>query len=100
MPIFLLVKNIYRSGTQCNVGDFNSCFYSVAAFGLGKDFLFKPVVGHSPYRSALDFLSISNLNFAGYTGSKNQVRNRQKIKFVQLNFSKIRSIRGKCATIT
>ena len=29
----------------------------------------------------LDFLSISNLIFAGYTGSKNQVWNRQKIKF-------------------
>ena len=29
----------------------------------------------------LDFLSILNLIFAGYTGSKNQVWNRQKIKF-------------------
>ena len=28
----------------------------------------------------LDFLSISNLIFAGYTGSKNQVGNRQKIE--------------------
>ena len=28
----------------------------------------------------LDFLSISNLIFAGYTGSKSQVSNRQKIK--------------------
>ena len=36
-----------------------------------------------------DFLSISNLIFAGYTVSKNQVRNRQKTKFVQLDFSKI-----------
>ena len=35
----------------------------------------------------LDFLSISNFNFAGYTGSKNQVGNGQKIKFVPLNFS-------------
>ena len=29
----------------------------------------------------LDFLSISNWIFAGYTGSKNQVWNRQKINF-------------------
>ena len=29
----------------------------------------------------LDFLSISNLNFAGYTGSKNQVQTRQKFEF-------------------
>jgi hypothetical protein len=35
----------------------------------------------------LDFLSTSNLNFAGYTGSKNQVQTRQKIKFIQLDFS-------------
>ena len=26
------------------------------------------------------------LIFAGYTGSKNQVQNRQKIKFVELDF--------------
>ena len=38
----------------------------------------------------LEFLSISNLNFAGYTGSKNQVRTRPKIKFVQLDLSKIK----------
>ena len=37
----------------------------------------------------LDFLSISNLNFVGYTGSKNPVRNRPKIKFIQLDFSNI-----------
>ena len=52
---------------------------------------------HSPYLSALDFwhfefdkldiFSSSNWIFAGYTGSKNQVQNRQKIKFVELNFS-------------
>ena len=56
----------------------------------------------SPYWSALDlwriefeksswmnltFLSTSNLNFAGYTVSKNQVRNRPKIKFVKLHIS-------------
>ena len=35
----------------------------------------------------LIFLSISKLNFAGYTGSKYQVQTRQKIKFVQLDFS-------------
>ena len=27
--------------------------------------------------------------FAGYTGSKNQVRNRLKIQFVELDFSKL-----------
>ena len=37
----------------------------------------------------LDFLSISNLDFAGYTGSKSQVQNRQKIKFIQLDFSNL-----------
>jgi hypothetical protein len=31
--------------------------------------------------------SISKLIFAGYTGSKNQVRNRLKIQFVELDFS-------------
>ena len=36
------------------------------------------------------FLSITNLNFAGYTGSKNQVRNRKKTMFIQLDFSKIK----------
>ena len=35
----------------------------------------------------LDFLSILNLNFAGYTRSKNQFQTRQKIKFTQLDFS-------------
>ena len=35
----------------------------------------------------LDFLYISNWIFAGYTGSKNQVRNRQQIQFVELDFS-------------
>ena len=34
-----------------------------------------------------EFLTTSNLNFAGYTSSKNQVRNKTKIKFVQLDFS-------------
>jgi hypothetical protein len=33
--------------------------------------------------------SILKLIFAGYTGSKNQVRNRQKIQFVELDFSKL-----------
>ena len=32
---------------------------------------------------------ISKLIFAGYTGSKNQVRNRLKIQFVELDFSKL-----------
>ena len=32
-------------------------------------------------------LPISNLIFAGYTGSNNQVKNRLKIQFVKLNFS-------------
>ena len=35
----------------------------------------------------LDFLSISNSNFAGYTGSKNLVQTRQKFQFIKLNFS-------------
>ena len=38
-------------------------------------------------RFNLIFLSISNLKFAGYTGSKSQVQNRWKIKFIQLDFS-------------
>jgi hypothetical protein len=33
--------------------------------------------------------SISKLIFASYTGSKNPVKNRQKIKFVKLDFSKL-----------
>ena len=33
--------------------------------------------------------SISKLIFAGYTGSKNQVWNRLKIQFVELDFSKL-----------
>ena len=33
--------------------------------------------------------SISKLIFAGYTGSKNPVRNRLKIQFVQLDFSRL-----------
>ena len=32
----------------------------------------------------LDVLSISNLNYEDYTGSKSQVQTRQKIKFIQL----------------
>ena len=37
--------------------------------------------------NGLDFLSILNWIFTSYTGSKNPVRNRQKIKFVELDFS-------------
>ena len=37
--------------------------------------------------SKLDFFSSSNLIFAGYTGSKNQVWTRQKIKFVSKSIS-------------
>ena len=62
---------------------------------------------HSPYPSVLDFWkfkfkklsltnwifnlqkAISKLIFAGYTGSKNPVRNRLKIQFVELDFSKL-----------
>jgi len=33
----------------------------------------------------LDFLSISNSNFAGYTGSKNLVQIRQKFQFIKLD---------------
>ena len=61
----------------------------------------------TPYPSVLDFWkikfekssstnwifnlqkSISKLIFAGYTGSKNPVRNRLKIQFVELDFSKL-----------
>ena len=52
----------------------------------------------------LDFLFISNWIFAGCTGSKNQVWNRQKIKFKnqfrELEISKIkcRSTGGHCST--
>ena len=35
----------------------------------------------------LGFLSISNLTFAGYTGSKNLVQTRQKFQFIKLDFS-------------
>jgi hypothetical protein len=41
---------------------------------------------HTPYRSALP--SLDSI-FAGYTGSKNQVQNRQKIKFIKLYLQKI-----------
>ena len=37
----------------------------------------------------LDFLSISNSNFAGYTGSKNLVQTRQKFQFIKLDFSNL-----------
>ena len=37
----------------------------------------------------LDFLSISNLNFAGYTGSKNLVQTWQKFQFIKLDFSNL-----------
>ena len=35
----------------------------------------------------LGFLSISNSNFAGYTGSKNIVQTRQKFQFINFDFS-------------
>ena len=35
----------------------------------------------------LDFLSISNSNVGGYTGSKNLVQTRQKFQFIKLDFS-------------
>ena len=38
----------------------------------------------------MDFQSISNLIFAGYTGGKNSARNRLKIKFMELDFTKIK----------
>ena len=41
----------------------------------------------------LDFLSIWNLIFAGYTGSKNQVWNRQKIKF-KIQFREIQILKN------
>ena len=67
----------------------------------------KNVITLSPYPSVHDFWkikfekssltnwvfnmqkSISKLIFAGYTGSKNPVRNRLKIKFFELDFSKL-----------
>ena len=36
----------------------------------------------------LHFWSTLNLNFAGYTSSKDQVRNRLKMEFVEIHFSK------------
>ena len=36
----------------------------------------------------LHFWSTLNLNFAGYTSSKNQGRNRPKMEFVEIHFSK------------
>ena len=65
------------------------------------------VLCQTPYPSVLDFWkikfekssltnsifnlkkSISKLIFAGYTGSENPVRNRLKIQFVKLDFSKL-----------
>ena len=49
-----------------------------ALAGHVKSFHMTKVKVLFPYLSALDFLSISNLNFASYTGSKNQVQTRQK----------------------
>ena len=64
-------------------------------------------LGFTPYPSVLNFWkiqfekssstnwifnlqkSISKLIFAGYTGSKNPVRNRLKIQFVELDFSNL-----------
>ena len=37
----------------------------------------------------LHFWSISNLNFAGYKGSKKQVWNRPKMEFVEIHFAKL-----------
>jgi hypothetical protein len=39
-----------------------------------------------PKLEELDFLSISNLNFAGFTGSENQVQNRDKLSSSNLIF--------------
>ena len=36
----------------------------------------------------LHFSSYLNLNFAGYKDSKNQFRNKPKMKFVEIHFSK------------
>ena len=36
----------------------------------------------------LRFLPTSNMSFAGYTGSKNQVRNSPEMEFVEIQFSK------------
>ena len=54
--------------------------------------------GQSQYLSALgfwnikfdelDFLSISNSNLVGYTGSKNLVQSRHKFQFIKLDISK------------
>ena len=68
---------------------------------------YKIVLGCTPYRSVLDFWKIkfekssstnwifnlqkliSKLIFAGYTGSRNPVRNRLKIQFVNFDFPKL-----------
>ena len=52
-----------------------------------------------PSLICIDFLSVSNLNFAGYTGSKSQVQNSQKIKFIQLDFFKLDFSKIKCRSI-
>jgi hypothetical protein len=54
----------------------------------------KPLIGCPPIDLDLIFEKSSLKNLVGYTGSKNQVRTRPKIKLLQVDFSKIN--RGVC----
>jgi hypothetical protein len=44
-----------------------------------------------------DFFASLDSIFAGYTGSKSQVQNRQKIKFIKLYLQKIDISKIKCS---
>ena len=96
--IFLRTKGfIAMDKIMSNLFAYKSGAFGHLAVGLGfkrRNIFFHsadelPTKWPSLGPSVLDFKSISNSIFAGYTGSKNQVRNRLKIKFVQLYFSKI-----------
>ena len=47
----------------------------------------------------IHFWSISNSNFAGYAGSKNQVQKRAKVEFVELHFLKLVIISNPCVLL-
>ena len=81
--------------------------YSALGLSLPRCYLYDLTWHHLPYPSVLDFWkskfekssmtnwifnlqkSISKLIFAGYTGSKNPVRNRLKVQSVELDFSNL-----------
>ena len=66
------------------MGRYHACYPPINLHLIFEKSSLKNQVGRTGF-----FLSILNWIFAGYTGSKNQVRNRQKIKFVQLDFSNL-----------